>query len=327
MTLVSLSDRYELLDDRRCVRCSTDDPSYGGFELRDGRLVCKHCRDTMDSGDLPYVRAVSAYRATMPGPDWREYRRRAQAYWDVRDFKAENRADRLPFLAAAMREAVTLLAAQVVLPETTVVVPLPNHDPAKDHAARIVEAAEIDLPICADLLRCVKSGSLRAKHLNREARYAERRDAYVSSDDLQGITVVVADDLFASGSTLYGASRACLAAGVDAVYCVTAARQVQPDRGDTEINGTKIRMFRWNLVPTSGVVGCGSATQIRIRFTCRTCPHRIVTSRFAFPATDEPMACPECHEVFLVTVEKIGGSAVRLFVTDTKATDLQVDFA
>jgi predicted amidophosphoribosyltransferase len=53
-------------------------------------------------------------------------------------------------------------------------------------------------------------------------------EAFVASESLAGVGVLLVDDVVTTGATLRECARACRAAGARAVYALTVAREAGP---------------------------------------------------------------------------------------------------
>ena len=201
----------ELIQPPLCRRCGLPVQDSGPSTVTPG--LCRNCRG------LP--RAWEGLRA--------------YGYHDgalreaVHQFKYEDMRCLAPLLAELMARGWAVLAPDGWLPQ--VIVPIPLH-PSRQRQRGYNQAALLARELGTHLHCPVVEGALlrvRATApqvgLGIEERRANVQDAFRCTDDrLQGLHVLLVDDVCTSGSTLESACLALKAAGVASVLAYTLAR-------------------------------------------------------------------------------------------------------
>jgi hypothetical protein len=227
-------------------------------------------------------------------------------------------------MGAALTEVVHSLAAEESLdPRRTVLIPVPNFDVTENHVLEIAKRVTSDLRL-RDVLKCIKD--VKAKYLSREARWRERLDAYTCPVDLTSKAVILADDLFTSGSTLNGASAACRAAGSRAVFGVTVARLIEPELQEEYLDGLTPRRRHWWPLGNGSIVAPKEPSQaIRLRFNCRECPNR-VQATLGWPIAAAEFECSECSTPYRFSATRGLSGLYAIDVAGCRRADLTVSF-
>ena len=139
-------------------------------------------------------------------------------------------------LGAALAGAVALLRP----PAGALLVPVPSSRAAvrargHDHAHRLARAAGRGAGLRAARLLTHRRAVADQAGLDTAGRAANLAGALVARRSLQGVVVVVVDDVVTTGATLVEATRALVAAGARvhgaAVVAATARRPTAPERG------------------------------------------------------------------------------------------------
>lgn len=79
---------------------------------------------------------------------------------------------------------------------------------------------KLHIPVSHTLLRKVRSTKSQKK-LNAAQRRQNLKDAFRVQENIQGITVLVIDDVYTTGSTMEAAAACLKSAGAESVYCIT----------------------------------------------------------------------------------------------------------
>ena len=78
------------------------------------------------------------------------------------------------------------------------------------------------IPLC-HYLKIKENRTPQHKATNRNERFINSRNKYISKGNLSNKTILLIDDVSTTGATLDDATRALLFAGADSVYCAVAA--------------------------------------------------------------------------------------------------------
>ena len=120
----------------------------------------------------------------------------------------------------------------VTVPPPFTLVPVPLH-PAR-HRERGFNQAELlarelarllDAPLSTGVLRRTKDTSSQVSTSTRAERLRNVRDAFATTDGVDGATIVLVDDVTTTGATLSAAAQALLSAGAARVYGLTFAHE------------------------------------------------------------------------------------------------------
>ena len=187
-----------------------------------GGCVCRNCWRAMPLFARPIVDARGAItRAGAVG----EYEGSLRDI--IHAFKYDNRRSLAYGLAAFMRDR-----AGEILEGADCVVPVPLH-PRRERTRGFNQARELarqmDLPVVEALMRCRHTPSqvdLEADRrlANVRGAFAPRRSWFRKPASLEGLTVVLIDDVSTTGATLEACALVLRQAGVREVRAMTAAR-------------------------------------------------------------------------------------------------------
>lgn len=78
----------------------------------------------------------------------------------------------------------------------------------------------MNLPVSHRLLRKVRSTKSQKK-LNAAQRRQNLRAAFDVQEDISGLTVLVVDDVYTTGSTMEAAASCLKASGAEKVFCIS----------------------------------------------------------------------------------------------------------
>jgi len=133
-----------------------------------------------------------------------------------------------------------------VLPEDITfdaIVPVPMH-PIKEYfrAYNPPEALAIalakrypEIPIRTDLLK--KTRLTRSQTtLHKDARTSNVKDVFRASKDVQGLTILLIDDVTTTGSTLLACANALKAQGADKIYALAACKAIFGEEAPEELD-------------------------------------------------------------------------------------------
>ena len=120
----------------------------------------------------------------------------------------------------------------VTVPPPFTLVPVPLH-PARRRERGFNQAELLarelarllDAPLSTGALRRTKDTSSQVSTSTRAERLRNVRDAFAATDEVDGATVVLVDDVTTTGATLLAAAQALLSAGAARVYGLTFARE------------------------------------------------------------------------------------------------------
>jgi hypothetical protein len=318
--------RLDPLAARRCYYCSTDTFCWSGWGLEDGHLICRNCRDLRagEAGDEMHLfaRSHSKYRA-------RKGRREAlhaaqyDLYWKLVDFKEnyENFSEFGAPLGRCLADSVNELVEEEELRfgrrhPPVLLMPAPSFaedgDPPRIHTLRLVKEARRHLhdgvQIRSEVLRKVKD--IHQRGSTREERLRQNRDAYhaETSSELRGATVIVADDLFTTGTTLLGCSTALINAGASVVYGASIARVIGSNPA-THIfqRGSASKFGAWReLDDTTALLVKPKLRGVHCRFLCDRCPEVVTSDHLALPESDSrvtfTVSCSDCGQEHSITL-------------------------
>ena len=191
-----------------CMKC--------GKELKDAAGEC--CRDCTETEHaFAEGRSVFVYQGIMKGAMYRFKYGNRRAYGDI--FAAE---------------AAALLGSWIRDIAPDVIIPIPLHFRKKqirgyNQAEVWARALSKKLGIPADAKAMLRlRATVPQKALNPAARDDNLRNAfYVKKGRVQGKTILLADDIYTTGSTMDEAAKVLLAAGARTVYCLTICTGLQ----------------------------------------------------------------------------------------------------
>ncbi len=180
---------------------------------------CRHCSSR--EGAIERARAIGEYEGTL-----REI---------IHALKYSGRRSLAPRLAAHMRSR-----GRELLDEADCVVPVPLHWRREYHRgfnqAREL-ATHLDLPVLDVLIRTRHTRpqvelAAESRRENVEAAFECRKPLLRKPRAIDGLKVVIVDDVSTTGATLEACARVLKEAGASEVYALTAARVVTRRRGD-----------------------------------------------------------------------------------------------
>ena len=144
-------------------------------------------------------------------------------YW----YKADPDGQRtvgLPLVA----DLLGIIQRHPVLRRANRVASVPGHDrELLNFGARVAATVARDLPLPLARVTCVTPYRPEAKTLPRDAKRQMLANTFRCDHTLTDETVLIVDDVYASGSTMCETARALRAAGAAAVYGLTAVRTMR----------------------------------------------------------------------------------------------------
>jgi hypothetical protein len=144
-------------------------------------------------------------------------------YWYKVDPDGQ-RAVGLPLVGALLE----IIQRHPVLRQADWVAAVPGHDQELlNFGARAAATVARDLQLPLARVRCINAYRPEAKALPRDAKRQMLSNTFRCDDDLTNQTVLIVDDVYASGSTMCETARALRAAGATAVYGLTAVRTMR----------------------------------------------------------------------------------------------------
>lgn len=274
----------------------------------EGRFACGECVEDLASLSLPYVRSRPAYRgragSSRLGPD----ARMVEVYYQIVDYKEDparwGEALQVP-LGNVLAETLLSLAAEDGLPRGTLVVPAPSYQDRRPHMTGLVRQAAAALEgfdVRLDLVEKVKDIKQRGR--GRAERRAQSADAYRARARVDGATVIVADDVYTTGATLYGCARALRAAGAAAVYGAVLVRAMHGLDADVLRGAGRPLTVRMSELPDEGATRIGlAARRYWLKFGCSACEAELVHGPSTVPVGDARFevqcGCGAVHDVFV----------------------------
>jgi hypothetical protein len=284
----------ELVGNRRCFVCCTDDVALEGWVSVGVHLVCADCSRAALGGALPYGQLNAAYRGRVGSPR----RSLGEVYRRVVDFK-ERRGD---WMSHAVPLAASLAASAYQLwrdresagsSARWLLVPVPSFRNRRRHMRLLTALASVRLPqIAIDLDALFKTRDIAQKGLSRAERVAAGRDAYVlgrgGSRHVSGRHVIVADDLVTTGVTLEACARALLAAGAAAVDGVAVVRVLRaPPERVVPCGARQVRLQLRELDGRGRARVAPEPGSLWVHFGCSPrCPVTAAAGPYALPTLD-----------------------------------------
>lgn len=217
----------DLLSPRRCISCDGAVVNHGAF--------CSRCQAELrpDSSPVvlaggPPVVALGRYQDPLASA--------------IRRFKYADRPD----LARPLGNCLSGVTARHA--HETTFVPVPLH-PARLRMRGYNQAALLARVLAQQLGQRVQCRALeRARHgppqaeCTREQRFDNARDAYKARHRLDGVRVVLVDDVVTTGATLTACTHALTRAGAEVVVAVCLARaELEPDSQPRRSSSSRAR--------------------------------------------------------------------------------------
>jgi ComF family protein len=200
--------RWRRLPEPRCSRCA---------QPRRFDLACRLCREWPES--LAWVRSG----VWLDDPARRAvHALKYEGWWRVTDAMAES-------MATEVAGSGEWLLAPIPLTESKA------RRRGYNQAGKLAQALgrRLGWPCREDLLLRIREGGTQTA-LTPQARAANVAGAFEATPAVEGLRVLVVDDVFTTGATLTAAALALDAAGARAVAGVTFARALEPLAGSND---------------------------------------------------------------------------------------------
>jgi predicted amidophosphoribosyltransferase len=261
---------------RRCWVCCSDDLTESTWVLVGRRLVCAAC---IRGPDIP--RTVSQYRGRAHAP-------RASlraAYAAVVAFK-DHHADNGSILAHILASAVMTVAAVHGLPSNTILVPVPSYRDERSHMRALCALATPLLSGIRVVPLLRKLRDFRQARLSAAARRAASAEAYQVHGRVRNRTVIIADDIMTTGTTLAACANALYDKGAAEVYGAAIVRAMRSPRQGLATLGSRQVTVRWTELDDRRRTGISPGRAVVwARFACSNrCPLILTAGPFRSPA-------------------------------------------
>lgn len=161
----------------------------------------------------------------------------------VREMKFNHKPMLAKTVGAFMAER---LVAVCDLSEIDVVIPVPmtrkkeclrGYNPAKLLAREV--AKRCNLPLEDKKLRKIRETKVQSKIQSDEKRMLNVRDAFSCKEELEGMSVLLVDDIYTSGHTVKNCAKALKVAGVRRILVLTAA-QARAKESKTKVRHQRV---------------------------------------------------------------------------------------
>jgi predicted amidophosphoribosyltransferase len=282
----------ERIAQRRCLVCATDDVALDGWSATSGGVVCADCSHAVLADGLAYGRIAAAYRGRAGSPR----RGLGEVYQAIVSFK-ERRDSWLSHaepLARALAESIADVRSSAAHAATRfLLVSVPSYRDRRPHVQLLTALAAVrlsDLPVCLGALQKIRD--FTQKGLAHDDRRAESAGAYSVRRRwrarVRGCHVIVADDLFTTGTTLDVCARALLDAGAVAVDGAVIVRAIRapPERMLT-LGARQVRVLLRELDARGRTPVTPEPGTFWVQFPCSArCPVIGVAGPYPLPTLD-----------------------------------------
>lgn len=193
-----------------------------------GRILTLPCSNNVD-----FAIALDWYKTPVDGLSPRDWPFTSSAdlahrgkYWyddDPKDAAKQRKCG-----LALVDRLSAVISQHPLLSATDAVVAVPGHDARRvSFGARL--AAAIARHLAKPLVRCAGLAAFRtpAKSLDLSARASMIANQFVCSDELTGLSLLIIDDIYSSGSTVAETARVVREAGATNVACLCAVRTMR----------------------------------------------------------------------------------------------------
>jgi predicted amidophosphoribosyltransferase len=284
----------EVIAQRRCLVCATDDVALEGWSATTDGVVCADCSRAVLADGLACGRVAAAYRGRAGSPR----RSFGEVYQAIVAFK-ERRGDWLAVaepLARALAESVAEVrgvAAGAGVGKSFLLVPVPSYRGRRPHVGLLTALAAVRLPgIAVRLGALEKLRDFTQKGLAHDERRGESAGAYAVRgrwrSAVRGRHVIVADDLITTGTTLDVCARALLDAGAVAVDGAVIVRAIRapPERMLT-LGARQVRVQLRELDSRARTPVTPEPGTFWVQFACSArCPVIAVAGPYPLPVLD-----------------------------------------